>query len=233
MTNDIIHGLHAVSAALRNPQRKLVQLTVSENALARLKEETGEITVKTDVVHPRHLDHMLKGQDAVHQGAVLEAKPLTQPRLDQVRRDGIIVLLDQVTDPHNVGAILRTCAAFNVSALVSPARHSAAATGTLFKAASGAYELVPMVAVTNLARAMDEIRGYGFSLIGLDSEAEIAIETVAQRVPLALVLGAEGRGMRQLTRETCDFVVRLDLPGAIKSLNVSIATAVSLYALTR
>jgi 23S rRNA (guanosine2251-2'-O)-methyltransferase len=233
MTNDIIHGLHAVAAALRNPRRKHVQLTVTENALARLKEETGEITVKTEVVHPRHLDHLLKGQDAVHQGALLEAKPLTQPRLDQVPLEGVIVLLDQVTDPHNVGAILRTCAAFNVSALVSPARHSAAATGTLFKAASGAYELVPMVSVTNLSRAMAELRGYGFSLIGLDSEAENAIETVAKNAPIALVLGAEGRGMRHLTRETCDFVVKLDLPGAIKSLNVSIAAAVSLYALTR
>jgi 23S rRNA (guanosine2251-2'-O)-methyltransferase len=231
--NDVIYGIHSVAAALANPKRVNVNLHVTENALARLREENGDFTVKTEVLHPRHLDHMLTGTDAVHQGAILEAKPLQQPRLDQVSRDGIIVLLDQVTDPHNVGAILRSAAAFNVSAVVSPARHAATATGTLMKSASGAYELVPMVTVTNLARAMEELRSYGFYILGLDSDATVPVEDVAMRRPLALVLGAEGRGLRQLTRETCDTVATLAMPGAIKSLNVSIAAAVSLYALTR
>jgi 23S rRNA (guanosine2251-2'-O)-methyltransferase len=231
--NDLIFGLHSVAAALANPKRKLVHLWATENGLARLVEEAGDFTVATETLHPRHLDHMLAGDDAVHQGVILEAQPLKQPRLDQLPHDGIVVLLDQVTDPHNVGAILRSCAAFNVTALVSPARHSAAATGTLFKAASGAYEHVPMVTVTNLARAIDELKTYSFQIIGLDSEAETSIGPRDPALPTALVLGAEGKGLRQLTRQLCDQVVRLDMPGAIKSLNVSIAAAVTLYALTR
>ncbi len=231
--NDLIFGLHSVAAALANPQRKLVHLWATENGLARLTEDAGNFSVTTETLHPRHLDHMLAGDDAVHQGVILEAHPLGQPRLDQIPRDGIVVLLDQVTDPHNVGAILRSCAAFNVKALVSPARHSAAATGTLFKAASGAYEHVPMVTVTNLARAIDELKSYSFHIIGLDSEAEAAIGPRPSAQPTALVLGAEGKGLRHLTRQLCDEVARLDMPGAIKSLNVSIAAAVTLYALTR
>jgi 23S rRNA (guanosine2251-2'-O)-methyltransferase len=230
--NELIYGIHAVAAALGNPKRVNLNLFVTENALARLREENASFVINTEVLHPRHLDHMLTGNEAVHQGAILEAKPLHQPRLDQVPRDGIIVLLDQVTDPHNVGAILRSAAAFNVSALVSPARHAASATGTLMKSASGAYELVPMVTVTNLARAMEELRSYGFFVVGLDSDADDPVELSASHRPVALVLGAEGRGLRQLTRATCDTIAKLEMPGAIKSLNVSIAAALSLYALT-
>jgi 23S rRNA (guanosine2251-2'-O)-methyltransferase len=231
--NDLIFGIHAVAAALANQKRSNVYLMATENAIARLREETPVFTIETQITHPRHLDHLLVGQDAVHQGAVLEAKPLKQPRLDQVNRDGIMIVLDQVTDPHNVGAILRSCAAFNVTALVTTARHAATANGTLLKSASGAYELVPMVTVTNLARALEELRSYGFFILGLDSEASEPIEAGASRKPLALVMGAEGKGLRQLTCETCDLVARLDMPGAIKSLNVSVAAAISLYALTR
>jgi 23S rRNA (guanosine2251-2'-O)-methyltransferase len=231
--HDVIFGVHATAEALRNPRRKLVHMWVTENALARLKDDVGELRVAPETLHPRHLDHMLTGQDAVHQGVILEAEPLKQPRLDQVERNGIMVLLDQVTDPHNVGAILRSCAAFGVTAVVSPARHSATANGTLFKAASGAYEYVPMVKVTNLGRAIEELKGYGFRVVGLDSEAPKSIDSSESGRPLALVLGAEGKGLRQLTRDLCDELVRLDMPGAIKSLNVSIAAAVSLYALTR
>jgi 23S rRNA (guanosine2251-2'-O)-methyltransferase len=231
--NDLIYGAHAVSAALANSKRKFVHLWATENGMQRLKEDGVTASLPVEIVHPRHLDHMLVGQDAVHQGLLLEAEQLRQPRLDQVPRDGVMLVLDQVTDPHNVGAILRSCAAFNVTAVVSPARHTAAANGVLFKAASGAYEHVPMVKVTNLARALDELKSYGFHILGLDSEAEAAMDDVVAKRPLALVLGAEGKGLRQLTRETCHEVARLDLPGAIKSLNVSIAAAVSLYALTR
>ena len=144
----------------------------------------------------------------------------------------MLVVLDQVTDPHNVGAILRSCAAFNVTAMVTTARHAPHETGVFFKAASGAYEVVPVVRVTNLGRAMEELKEYGFTLLGLDSDAEIAIADAPKDKPLALLLGAEGKGLRQKTRELCHSVARLDMPGSIKSLNVSIATAVSLYALT-
>ena len=230
--NDLIYGAHPVIEALKNSKRKPVNLWCTENAFLRLKEDAPSVTISPEIVHPRLLDHMLKSADAVHQGIILEAKPLHQPRLDEVSRDGLIVLLDQVTDPHNVGAIMRSCAAFNVSAVVVTARHSAEATGVFFKAASGAYEHVPYVTVTNLARAMDELIGYGFHLVGLDSDAEVDMANVAKTRPLALVLGAEGKGLRQLTAKTCHEVARIDMPGVIKSLNVSIACAVSLYALT-
>jgi 23S rRNA (guanosine2251-2'-O)-methyltransferase len=169
----------------------------------------------------------------VHQGLLLEAKPLIQPRLDQIEKSGLVVMLDQVTDPHNVGAILRTCAAFRVTALVTTARHSPEGSGVLFKAASGAYEHVPYVKVTNLARAMAELKDYGFRIAGLDSEAPGLLQDLDSAPPLAVVMGAEGKGLRQLTRDSCDHLVRLDLDGPIRSLNVSNACAVALYALTR
>jgi 23S rRNA (guanosine2251-2'-O)-methyltransferase len=210
----------------------MISLKVTQNAAERLQELTVPLGLTPEVVHPKVLDRMVE-PDAVHQGMILTAKPLRQPRLDQIEKSGVVVILDQVTDPHNVGAILRTCAAFRVSALVTTARHSPQASGVLFKSASGAYEHVPMVKVTNLARAMEELRGYGFRLVGLDSEAEQVIGEVDRTLPLALVLGAEGKGLRQLTRQTCDVVARLDFTGAIRSLNVSNAAAISLYALTR
>lgn len=230
--NDLIYGAHPVTEALKNPRRKPVKLWATENAAARLKEDVPGLIIEPEIVHPRLLDHMLKSADAVHQGIILDAKPLHQPNLDEVPRDGLIVLLDQVTDPHNVGAIMRSCAAFNVSAVVVTARHSADASGVFFKAASGAFEHVPYVTVTNLARAIDELKDYGFHIVGLDSEAETSMADVPKMRPLALILGAEGKGLRQLTMKSCDQVAKLDMPGAIKSLNVSIATAVSLYALT-
>jgi 23S rRNA (guanosine2251-2'-O)-methyltransferase len=233
LSNDLIHGIHAVVAALANPKRKHVHLWATENGLARITEEGGAASIKCEIVHPRILDHLLSGQDAVHQGVLLESKPLNQPRLDLIPREGIMVLLDQVTDPHNVGAILRTCAAFAATALITTARHAPHETGVFFKAASGAYEHVPLVRVTNLAAAMEELKTYGFHLIGLDSEAQLSLGEAHGTKPLALVLGAEGKGLRQKTRENCDSLVRLDMPGAIKSLNVSIAAAISLYALTR
>jgi 23S rRNA (guanosine2251-2'-O)-methyltransferase len=229
---EILYGLHTAGEALKNPRRKFIRLHATKNAASRLANEIAGAGLAPIESLPRALDRMT-GPDAVHQGIVLEARPLKQPRLDQIPRAGIVVLLDQVTDPHNVGAIMRSCAAFAVTALVATARHSPEGSGVLFKAASGAYEHVPFVKVTNLARAMEELRGYGFRLIGLDSAAHTTIEAIDRTPPLALVLGAEGRGLRQLTRETCEAVARLDLPGAIRSLNVSVAAAVALHALKR
>ena len=143
-----------------------------------------------------------------------------------------MLVLDQITDPHNVGAILRSAAAFGVKALITTARHSPEATGVLAKSASGALEFVPMVTVQNLARGIAALKERGFLTVGLDSEANDDLNDVPMSAPLALVLGAEGKGLRQLTRETCDHLARLDLPGAIKSLNVSNAAALSLYVAT-
>ena len=227
--NDIIYGQHPVREALRNPRRKFVKLQVTANGAERLKDEIASAGITPEIVHPKVLDRQLE-TDAVHQGALLFAKQLRQPQLDEIPRQGTVVVLDQVTDPHNVGAIMRSCSAFAVTAMIATARHSTAQSGVFFKAASGAYEHVPYVKVTNLARAMEELRGYGFMLIGLDSEADMAIGQVTLNHPLAIVLGAEGKGLRQLTRNSCDVMARLALPGAIVSLNVSNAAAVALYA---
>lgn len=229
---DLLYGVHVVGEALKNPRRKLRKLWVTKNGADRLGQAIQAAGITPELVLPSALDRLV-GSDAVHQGIVLEAQPLAQPYLHDIPRQGIVVMLDQITDPHNVGAIFRTCAAFNVTAVVTTARHSAETTGVLFKAASGATELVPFVKVTNLARAMAEMKDYGFRIVGLDSEADATIESEAGTSPLALVMGAEGKGLRQLTRESCDTVVRLDLPGAIKSLNVSNAAALALYAVTR
>lgn len=220
-----LYGVHPVSEALKNPRRKPVRLLATRNAAERIPSR-----INPEIVSPKDLDRLV-GPDSVHQGLVLDCRPLAQPRLDQIDRNGLIVLLDQVTDPHNVGAVMRSCAAFGAAALVTTARHSPEASGVLFKSASGAYEHVPYVKVTNLVRAMAEIKEYGFFIIGLDSDAQTPIERVEAPLPLAIVLGAEGKGMRHLTRETCDAVANLDLPGVIKSLNVSNAAAVALYAL--
>lgn len=227
-----LYGVHTVLEALKNPRRKFLRLLATKNAADRLASEITAAGLTAEIAIPRDIDRIV-GPDAVHQGVVLDCRPLKQPRLDQISREGIVVMLDQVTDPHNVGAIMRSCAAFAVTALVATARHSPEASGVLFKAASGAYEHVPFPKVTNLARAMEELRDYGFRLLGLDSEAEKDIGEASPGRPVALVLGAEGKGLRQLTRQTCDEVVRLDMPGRIASLNVSNAAAIALYALSR
>jgi 23S rRNA (guanosine2251-2'-O)-methyltransferase len=230
--NDVIYGAHPVEEALKNSKRKFVRLTCTLNGAERLKEFTQPLGITPEIVNPKVLDRRLE-PDAVHQGMILEAKSLRQPQLKEIEQSGVVVMLDQVTDPHNVGAILRTCAAFQVTAVVTTARHSVEASGVLFKAASGAYEHVPFVKVTNLARAMEELRDASFRLVGLDSDAEIALGEVDKAPPLVLVLGAEGKGLRELTRKNCDVVAKLDFSGAIRSLNVSNAAAVALYALTR
>jgi len=224
----ILYGWHTVAAALANPERGIRKLWLTENAARRLAEENIAPRVAPEIVRPSEIDHRL-GPDAVHQGLLAEADALPSPDLKSLSQEGIVLVLDQITDPHNVGAILRSAAAFAVKAIVTTARHSPEATGVLAKSASGALELVPMVSVQNLARALGELNEQGFMTVGLDSQGSENLGAVALRQPLALVLGAEGKGLRQLTRETCSVVARLDLPGAIKSLNVSNAAALALY----
>jgi 23S rRNA (guanosine2251-2'-O)-methyltransferase len=227
----VLYGWHSVSAALTNPKRKVRRLVATENAARRLTEE-GLKGPEPEIVRPQELDRRL-GPDAVHNGLLAEADPLPDLDVADLPDDGIVLVLDQITDPHNVGAVLRSAAAFSVNAIVTTARHSPEATGVLAKAASGALEYVPIVLVPNLARGMDALREQGYLLVGLDSEGPADLEATPLRHPLALVLGAEGKGLRQLTRQTCDVLARIDLPGAIKSLNVSNAAAVALYAASR
>ncbi|SFV19738.1 MULTISPECIES: 23S rRNA (guanosine(2251)-2'-O)-methyltransferase RlmB [Bradyrhizobium] len=224
----ILYGWHTVTMALANPARRIRKLTLTENAARRLAEDNIETRVAPEIVRPQEIDRLLS-PDAVHQGLLAEADPLPSPDIETLKQEGMVLVLDQITDPHNVGAILRSAAAFAVKAIVTTARHSPEATGVLAKAASGALELVPMVTVQNLARALTALNERGFQTVGLDSEGTENLSDVALREPLALVLGAEGKGLRQLTRETCSVVARLDMPGEIKSLNVSNAAVLSLY----
>jgi 23S rRNA (guanosine2251-2'-O)-methyltransferase len=224
----ILYGWHTVTMALQNPKRRIRKLTLTENAARRLAEENIETGVAPEIVRPQEIDRLLS-PDAVHQGLLAEADPLPSPSIETLEQEGMVLVLDQITDPHNVGAILRSAAAFAVKAIVTTARHSPEATGVLAKAASGALELVPLVTVQNLARALTALNERGFQTVGLDSEGSADLSEIALREPLALVLGAEGKGLRQLTRETCSVVARLDMPGEIKSLNVSNAAVLSLY----
>jgi 23S rRNA (guanosine2251-2'-O)-methyltransferase len=224
----ILYGWHTVAAALANPERQIRKLFLTENAARRLADENIDTRVPPEIVRPNTIDARL-GPDAVHQGLLAEADPLPSPGIDELPEDGIVLVLDQITDPHNVGAILRSAAAFAVKAIVTTARHSPEATGVLAKSASGALEMVPLVTVQNLARALNELNDRGFMTVGLDSEGSEDLGAVVLQEPLALVLGAEGKGLRQLTRETCSVVARLDMPGQIKSLNVSNAAVLALY----
>src|SRR5271155_1943657 len=224
----ILYGWHTVTAALANPGRRVRKLWLTENAARRLADDNIKIPVTPEIVRPTMIDQRL-GPDAVHQGLLAEADPLPSPDIDALAQEGIVLVLDQITDPHNVGAIMRSAAAFAVKAIVTTARHSPEATGVLAKSASGALELVPLVTVQNLARTLTEMNERGFMTVGLDSQGEENLGAVALQQPLALVLGAEGKGLRQLTRDTCSVVARLDMPGEIKSLNVSNAAVLALY----
>jgi 23S rRNA (guanosine2251-2'-O)-methyltransferase len=226
----VLYGWHTVMAALANPQRRFRRLLVTENAARRLAEEKLSPSVELEMVRPDAIDALV-GPEAVHQGLYAETDPLPSPAIEEVA-SGVLLVLDQITDPHNVGAILRSAAAFAATAVVTTARHSPEATGVLAKAASGALEYVPIVTVGNLAQALRTLKDLGTLLVGLDSSGEASLADVAFTAPVALVLGAEGKGLRRLTRTTCDVVARLDLPGAIKSLNVSNATALALYIAT-
>jgi 23S rRNA (guanosine2251-2'-O)-methyltransferase len=228
----ILYGWHPVKAALENPARRIRRLYATENAARRLTDEGVVLPAHTERVRPDAIAGRLE-PDAVHQGLLAEADPLPAPALEEIEPSGTVLALDQITDPHNVGAILRTAAGFSVAAVITTARHSPQATGVLAKSASGALEYVPMVTVQNLARALAALKERGYLLVGLDSTGEADLDELPMRSPLALVLGAEGKGLRQLTRATCDHVARLELPGRIKSLNVSNAAALALYVATK
>jgi len=222
-----IYGFHSVEAALRAPRRTLVRLYATAAAAERLKGEIDGRGVETRVMSLEEIAARAP-RDALHQGVLLEARPLAPIDLSELPPNGLVLVLDQITDPHNVGAILRTAAAFAVDALVITERHSPEFSGALAKSASGGLEHVPICSVTNLARALSEMGGMGYMRVGLDSEGPAPLDEVPLARPLALVLGAEGKGLRRLTRERCDVLAGLDLPGAIKSLNVSNASAIAL-----
>ena len=226
-----LYGLHTVRAALVNPLREKRNLLVTPNALIRLGEDGTVVKMKYTETTPKELDRLL-GADAVHQGVALEVEPVSRFGLNDLHEPRLIVILDQLTDPHNVGAILRTACAFGADAVITTARHSARDTGVMATAASGALDLVPMIEVRNLGDAIEKLKQRGLTVVGFDSEAPAPLKPRTDDVPMAIVLGAEGKGLRQRTRELCDEMVRLDMPGPIKSLNVSNAAAIALFAAT-
>jgi 23S rRNA (guanosine2251-2'-O)-methyltransferase len=233
-----LFGLHAVRDALMNPAREKLRLVVTKNAADRLGEAVAAGGVTPEVVDPRAFRVPID-EGSVHQGAALEVRPLVWGNLDEVcvagRGAPLVVALDRVTDPHNVGAVLRSAEVFGARAVIAPRHHAAPETGALAKAASGALERQPYLRVTNLAEALESLRGMGFFLIGLDGGAPLVLgEAVAQAGTraIALVMGAEGPGLREKTRESCDVLARIPYPGGFGSLNVSNAAAVALYAAT-
>jgi 23S rRNA (guanosine2251-2'-O)-methyltransferase len=223
-----IFGMHAVEAALANPRRRVLAIHATPNATQRLDLAARPGRPPLHTLAPRDLDRML-GADTVHQGIMIEAEPLPELALADLQAARLVVLLDQVTDPHNVGAILRTAAAFGVEGLIMTARHSPPLSGALAKAASGGLEHVPVVLVPNLSRALAELGELGFMRVGLDATGEGFLEDLPGQDKLALVLGAEDRGIRRLTGENCDAVCALSTAGPLNSLNVSNAAAIALH----
>ena len=239
-----LYGRHAVAAALANPARRVRRLIALPETVAELRSLAAAATARLPAGAPEVLDRrgfeMLLPQGAVHQGMALAAEPLPARDIDDVL-DGIaeavgpqiIVLLDQVTDPHNIGAVLRSAAAFAARAVIVPDHGAPPVTGVLAKAASGALEAVPLLRVTNLARSLDRLKEAGFWCLGLEEGAAASLTETDAGARVALVLGAEGSGLRRLTRERCDLLARLPTRGEPASLNVSNAAAIALYELTR
>ena len=232
-----LFGLHAVRDALMNPAREKLRLVVTLNAQGKLEEAIAASGMTPEVSDPRKFAAPLDPQ-SVHQGAALEVKPLDWGRLEEVcaghpDHPPRVVLLDRVTDPHNVGAILRSAEVFGASAVIGTHRGSAPETGALAKTASGALERQPYLRVRNLAESIEALQKMGYLVLGLDGEAEQTIETALEgrkTQPVALVMGAEGPGLRDKTKATVDALVKIEFAGAFGSLNVSNAAAVALYA---
>lgn len=223
-----LFGLHAAEAALANPRRKVVRVVATENAARKLAPLLAERGLLPEPASPKDLDRLL-GSDTVHQGVVLDAELLPAFALDDVDAGGLLLVLDQVTDPQNVGAALRSAAAFGASGLVLTERHSPPLSGALAKAASGALDLVPVILVKNLAQSLAALGERGFLRVGLAEEASVDLENAQLTRPLAIVLGAEGKGLRHLTREHCDLVCRISTESRLASLNVSNAAAIALH----
>lgn len=231
-----LFGLHAVRDALMNPRREKLRLILTPNAADKLTDAITASGMFPEIQEPRVFDAPLDS-NSVHQGAALEVKPLDWGRIEDVAFAGAgalrLVLLDRVTDPHNVGAILRSAEVFGAQAVIGTRHHSAPETGALAKTASGALERQPYLRERNLADTIVALRDMGYLVLGLDGEAEQTIEQALdgrRDAPVALVLGAEGPGLRPKTKETVDALVRIDFAGAFGSLNVSNAAAVALYA---
>jgi 23S rRNA (guanosine2251-2'-O)-methyltransferase len=227
-----VWGRHAVDAALANPDREIRRLVASPDQAKRL--EALRPGVRAEVIPAGEIGRLLP-QGAVHQGAALSTPPLEPLSLDELAElgDGLILVLDQVTDPQNVGAILRSAAAFGAQGVILQDRHAPVLAGALAKAAAGAVEQVPHARVVNLSRALEQLADLGWRTVGLAGEAETPLSEAVGGPRVALVLGSEGEGLRRLVSEHCELLARIPMPGGFESLNVSAAAAVALYEASR
>jgi 23S rRNA (guanosine2251-2'-O)-methyltransferase len=230
-----LYGLHAVRAALLNERREIRRMIATSQAAEKLANELEVRNIKPQLKSAQEISSALPS-GSVHQGVALEVKPLATHSLEEylqkTRTQKPLVLLDQVTDPHNVGAIIRSAAAFHAGAIIVTKDHAPQESATLAKASSGGIEIVPIITVTNLAQAMEILKKRDYWCIGLDGEAKQTLASAKLNHKTALVLGAEGAGLRRLTAERCDLLVRLPISAKMESLNVSNAAAIALYALT-
>ncbi|MDG1286040.1 MAG: 23S rRNA (guanosine(2251)-2'-O)-methyltransferase RlmB [Rickettsiales bacterium] len=225
-----IFGIHAVQAALNNPQRVKRKLYATGNASEKLKVPEA---IYTHTVDGDWLDKLLP-DFSVHQGVALEVQALPQPHLMELAETGKrLLMLDQVSDPHNIGAILRSAAAFDVGGIIVQDKHAPRENATIAKTAAGALELIPLVAVTNLTRALKELQNAGYWSVGMDGDAKQTIDQLNLDPKTVLVMGAEGSGLRRLVAEKCDLLAKLSIHSQMESLNVSVATGISLYALAQ
>ena len=231
-----IYGLHPVAAALRNPARKILRVLGTSEALSKLREDSEIDSPALAQAHPsgRHELDTVLGANAVHQGIAVLARTLELDLTEVLAEHGedeniCVMVLDQVTDPHNVGAILRSAAAFGAAAVIAPDRGAPDETGTMAKSASGALDVVPYIKGGNLVRVLEELKEQRFWLVGLEADGDKELSAMDLGGRIALVVGAEGEGLRRLVRETCDHLTRLPMRGAMESLNVSNAAAIALY----
>ncbi len=224
-----LFGRHAVMAALANPQRAIKRLIATPNAAENLESLPNGL--QPQIMNAQDISQLLP-RDAIHQGLALEVKPLDEPKLaDCVASGRPVVILDQVTDPHNVGAILRSCAAFDAACLILTKHNAPEESGTMAKISSGALETVPMLHVPNLVQVMGELKEMGYWCAGLDGTAEQTLRQANLSSKTVLIMGAEGTGLRRLTAENCDLLVKLPMSAQMESLNVSNACAIALYEL--
>lgn len=231
-----LYGLHAVRAALQNPRRDIRRMLATSPAAEKLAMECEKRRLKPELKSAQEISHVLP-KDSVHQGVALEVRPLPEMILEEYLREAKeqkpLLLLDQVTDPHNVGAIIRSAAAFDAGAIIVTRDNAPQESATLAKASSGGIEIIPIITVTNLAQSMETLKKSGYWCVGMDGEAKQTLKQANLDHKTALVLGAEGTGLRRLTSERCDLLVRLPISSQMESLNVSNAAAIALYALTQ
>lgn len=232
----IIYGRHAVEAALANPNRDIIKLMITKDNLAEVKGKIADN--KISVVERKDIDKLLP-REAIHQGFALTCFMLEDYALDDIcdmadnKENCHVLILDQVTDPQNVGAIIRSCVAFDTLALIMQDKNSPPESGALLKAAAGTYENLPICRVTNLSRAIEQLKKSGFWVVGMDGYAKTSVDKMDKSGKNAIIMGSEGKGMRRLVEESCDITIKLPISPKVESLNVSTAAAIVLYEMNK